>query len=61
MNAETESNFNKKWSWLLLCKEVAEWLTESYYTTLHRNLFEVLTFATLISEKIEIEKAKIKK
>lgn len=61
MNTENEAAFNKKWSWLLLCKEVSEWLNESYYTTFSRNLYEVLTFATLISEKIEIEKAKVKK
>lgn len=61
MNASNESNYQKKWSWLLLCKEVSEWLNESYFTTMHRNLYEVLTFATLITEKIQIEKSKMKK
>lgn len=60
MNASNEKQFNKKWNWLLLCKTIAEWLMESYYTTLHRNLFEVLTFATLLKEQVEILKQKQK-
>jgi hypothetical protein len=60
MNVSNEKEFNKKWNWLLLCKTIAEWLTEPYYTTLERNLFEVLTFATLIKEQVEILKSKQK-
>jgi hypothetical protein len=60
MHSANESEFNKKWNWLLLCKTIAEWLTEPYYTTLHRNLFEVLTFSTLIKEQVEILKSKQK-
>ena len=58
MNAKSKSDFNKKYNWLLLCKTIAEWLTEPYYTTLHRNLWEILTFATLITEQVETLKLK---
>ena len=58
MYAEQEKEFNKKWNWLLLCKTVSEYLFEPFFATMHRNLYEVLTFGTLLKEQVEIIKNK---
>ena len=58
LNQQAEQEFNKKWNWLLLCKSVSEYLFEPFFTTMNRNLFEVLTIGTLLKEQVDILKNK---
>jgi hypothetical protein len=55
---DNEREFNKKWNWILLCKSVSEFLFISVPETWKLNLFEVLTYGSLLKEQVELIKSR---
>ena len=55
---DNEREHNKKWNWILLNESVSEFKRQSVDKTWKDNLFEVLTYGSLLKEKVELIKSR---
>ncbi|TWR26911.1 hypothetical protein FPZ42_07705 [Mucilaginibacter achroorhodeus] len=61
LNKSLEDDFNKRWGWFEIAKNVADYTRETLFQTMQRNVAEVLTLATLLKEKVALIESKYKK
>jgi hypothetical protein len=55
-----EEEFNLRWGFLEIAKNVADYTNETFFQTMDRSVVEVLTIATLLKEKVALIESKHK-